>query len=280
MAFGCDDSTLSPLQKGAAIVSPPKAKLLVKDYCPRLGYEFSDFWVIGRSTLIENREILRDWDRDGIPDVRDNLAEFGISSYDSDSNADGYSDLLIFRAGFDTQSQSFLRPCSDFDDDLDGDGLTDCEENYLTHTAVDRWDSDGDGIPDYLELRAGLNPLDASDSMQNPAGDGLSNLKKVKLNLPIMEDSTEFAAEFAYQYRAEFVADNCYRFTVDNIPLLSMSNGNLIDLYFFERSNEGLRALRVIPLVVDYSIPDHNKHGETVRELAYTEGDITEWYVQ
>lgn len=37
-------------------------------------------------------------------------------------------------------------------------------------------DSDGDGVPDWWELKAGLNPADPADAEVDSDGDGLSNL--------------------------------------------------------------------------------------------------------
>jgi hypothetical protein len=47
-------------------------------------------------------------------------------------------------------------------------------EQHLVFPVID--DSDGDGIPDVVELELGLNPDDPSDAMGDLDGDGASNL--------------------------------------------------------------------------------------------------------
>ena len=39
-------------------------------------------------------------------------------------------------------------------------------------------DSDGDGIPDWWEIKYGLNPHDPADAAQDKNGDGYTNLEK------------------------------------------------------------------------------------------------------
>ncbi len=71
--------------------------------------------------------------------------------------------------------------CSDDDGaDLDGDGLTDCQEECLFGTEVDDPDSDGDGMSDSYEVDflPELNPLDPSDRLEDPDGDTFNNLEE------------------------------------------------------------------------------------------------------
>jgi hypothetical protein len=65
-------------------------------------------------------------------------------------------------------------------DDLDGDGLTDCQEECIFGTEVDDPDSDGDGMSDAYEADylPELNPLDPSDRLEDADGDSFNNLEE------------------------------------------------------------------------------------------------------
>lgn len=64
--------------------------------------------------------------------------------------------------------------------DTDGDGLP---NNYDD-------DDDNDGMPDWYEILYGLNPLNASDALQDWDGDGVSNLDEFRYRLnPKLADS-------------------------------------------------------------------------------------------
>ncbi len=64
--------------------------------------------------------------------------------------------------------------------DLDGDGLTDCQEECIYDTEVDDPDSDGDGMSDSFEADfiPDLNPLDPSDRLEDADGDSFNNLEE------------------------------------------------------------------------------------------------------
>lgn len=52
-------------------------------------------------------------------------------------------------------------------------------------------DSDGDGIPDAIELQNGLNPHDPTDALLDADNDGLSNLEEYRLGTNIRNPDTD-----------------------------------------------------------------------------------------
>ena len=99
----------------------------------------------------------RDTDRDGIEDAREvQLARTeGTDPRKADSDADGLPDGAELALG---------TPADEGDADRDGlggrtDGLSDSEEVYRYGTDPTRIDTDGDGVGDGDEVRAGSNPL-------------------------------------------------------------------------------------------------------------------------
>ncbi|MGI6460600.1 MAG: dockerin type I domain-containing protein [Candidatus Hydrogenedentales bacterium] len=74
--------------------------------------------------------------------------------------------------------------------DSDGDGLTNFEEEYYG-TDPNSPDTDGDGMPDGWEVQYGLDPLDPADADVDMNGDGRTNLEAYLAgeppNLPLEE---------------------------------------------------------------------------------------------
>lgn len=137
-----------------------------------------------------------DTDGDGFPDYRDTDADGdGLAdalevgpdpSQPLDSNADGVPDYLSDPAVLDSdadgipdlQEVALARNGGDsdgdtqpdeFDNDADGDGLTDAEEALLQQGLPA--DTDADGIPDYLDLDSDNDGLtDAFETVTSSAG--------------------------------------------------------------------------------------------------------------
>ncbi len=146
---------------------------------------------------------------------------------DWDTDGDGYSDLFEIRMrahGFDPLVPAAI-PCDRPGLDTDGDGLFDCEEEVLG-TRVDAFDTDGDGIPDGLEFRYGLDPLDPTDAYGDLSSDGLRNIDAILRNgSPLIREP--FGNPLPH-YRYEIQDDgeqpdgrSCYSFRVENITLLT-----------------------------------------------------------
>lgn len=166
-----------------------------------------------------------DSDGDGLTD----RAEFdaGLSRTDPDSDGDGFSDLLearLRRGGFDP-----LVPtpgCAGPEDrrDVDGDGLRTCEERFLG-TSTQLFDTDADGVPDGLELKAGTDPA-VADALEDADLDGRRNGDEIRAATRADRDEGLSRPEVAYRYRTEDLGvredgRRCYSFEVRNIRLRS-----------------------------------------------------------
>ena len=131
------------------------------------------------------------------------------------------------------------------------------------------FDSDGDGIPDYLELQCGLNPDNPNDTLASTAGDGVANLDKCKMNIPLDEDARTLANRFfAYQYNFELKEEGFKTLEVSQIPILNGGLDNFIAIYIVERSigsNERSLATAFLTLQKD-------DYGDKIIEFDYWGG--------
>ncbi len=173
--------------------------------------------VRGPTGRLQGAEFLPDTDGDGIDDATEQELGTDVAVRDSDKLAtppaitsvpepiadpaawgDGWSDKFEndkIDVGFDPRFQSLpVDGCPAFDpsgldrQDLDADGLNGCEEQLLQNANPDgcsdaacnreRADSDGDGIPDGLEVRFGLDPRLAEGNRDDDF-DGLPNADEV-----------------------------------------------------------------------------------------------------
>lgn len=238
--IACADSNLAP-------VGPEKTiSLKIQNYCPKDGYTFSEVVALNQSVgLDEKHKIVPDFDRDGLADFMETNAlissQFGIAGRFPDTNGDGYSDLVVYRAGIPNVSQVSLFALSGLYQDEDRDGLTDNEEALL-HLDYENSDSDNDGISDYLEVRYALNPIDANDARQDPDGDGYTNIEEIKMNTPVRVFNPEFVNERAITYETAAASPSgiapmsaeCYNLKISNIPIIQITNGNLVRVFVSE----------------------------------------------
>ncbi|PKN54954.1 MAG: hypothetical protein CVU56_23750 [Deltaproteobacteria bacterium HGW-Deltaproteobacteria-14] len=175
--------------------------------------------------------IAPDSDGDGLTDAAEAALGTDPATAASDG-ADGYSDLFEVRlaqAGFDPRDPALpAAPCDDLAD-LDGDGLSGCEEAFLG-TGVRAPDSDGDGMLDGLELALGTDPT-VADGQRDLDFDQVSNHDELLgATDPLTPDADLYrdqrvrytttdlgALEVTRDGRTE--TRHCYDFAVSRIPL-------------------------------------------------------------
>ena len=230
----------SNIKLQGVIINPKTVSVRIKNYCPHTGvdtknnpvtYTFADIYALNASSASLPTGFAPSLARDGLGDQfktdPSNQSKYNLSYRKADTNNDGFSDLIMVYLGIITSSQPTLPYCdrsqSPFPD-YDGDGLNDCEE-ALIGTDPKLADTDNDGIPDYLEVRFGMNPTNSADAIQSPDGDGISNLEKVKMNLPIGQFADDSFKARALKYTIQNLgtknSPSCFDLKVSNIPIMT-----------------------------------------------------------
>ncbi len=204
-----------------------------------------------------------DADGDGLPDEIDNDFNDKTNKFLFDTDEDGFTDKFEidhyedgFRAdakdGRGCDKDSLLTPGC-MVRDVDGDGLSQYAERYLSDFLFDTnlVDADGDGIPNGLEVRYGLDPLSAQGSGLDTDGDGVPDIDEFRIGSNPVKRDKPFSEKNAFQYEleAETQSDGriCYDFTVSNLQLVTppasagLRQGfNLFKLWFGEAPESGV----------------------------------------
>jgi hypothetical protein len=253
LLMGCThDTALSPLQKVEAS-TPQYIALELYGYKAGTGRKFHNLFVSNFSVKAERGNLAYSTARDGMPDElkRATMPTYGFGVNLPDTSGNGFSDLVKFTAGINLINQPALycNPSKMFstsndaftytDTRLAGEpkifiGLRDCEKSFL-QMDPSKFDNDKDGIPDYLEIRAGLNPRNAADANLIASDDGKPNIEKVKENIPIDENAkSQTSKVFAYKYQTQIDASGVRIFNVSNIPVVNSGVDNFIAFYLTE----------------------------------------------
>jgi hypothetical protein len=207
----------------------------------------------------ESRET--DSDGDGVADTQDNGFSLGTNTFTEDSDGDCFSDgfeVLRSDQGFKAANTKDTRGCDPQSPltpscrcaDTDGDGLSQYAEAYLkTHSGL--VDSDGDGVPDLLESRYGLDPLTPNASGIDTDGDGIPDELELRSESNPTRRDRAFYERQGYQYevQAEVLANGrvCYDFTISNLQLVTppsragvQQGFNLFKVWFAEAPESGV----------------------------------------
>jgi hypothetical protein len=245
--------TLVDLEKGDMAEKPVLITIKMSKYRPEPGHQFKDIYVSNFSVNVRRGKQEESSSRDGMSDdlKAKASADYGLAAGSPHSANPLFSDLMLFLSGIKFPQQSFLY-CpnalvnSQSDDmirymddrmnppQLTALGLRDCEKSYLG-LKPDLFDYDRDSIPDYLELRCGLNPRNPNDAGLSPTGDGVTHLEKCKRHIPLDESADSEANKmYAYQYDLKNQTDGTKIIKISNIPVLKNNGQNLIAFYIIE----------------------------------------------
>ncbi|OFZ14654.1 MAG: hypothetical protein A2Z20_03715 [Bdellovibrionales bacterium RBG_16_40_8] len=254
--FGCakHQNELLPLELGSFAVKPKTITIRIKNYNPRPGQEFQNLFVSNYSVIAELGSLQLSSARDGLSDFTKNQKYItnGFATFSAESVLPGIADIFLFYSGIVSSqyytlycSQSLMQNSSNdafvYDDTSRPNGysneflgLRDCVKYYMGLNPA-LFDYDNDGIPDYLEVRAGLNPANKYDAYLSTAGDGVLNIDKVKRNIPIDENAyTQPNQIFSYKYETQVNIDNSRDFIISNIPVLNNGIENFISFNLTE----------------------------------------------
>lgn len=252
---GCGQKTESLQQLGLGEFAAPPDVVTIKilGYKPQVGKAYQNLFVSNFSVKAQKGTLTLSTARDGMPDaLKQSLnAKYGFTIDSAESSAPGFADLMLFDAGLTLAQQSLLFCSSNqqisssndavvYNDDRQAGnpvrflGLRDCDKVYMGLNPQ-AFNFSGDGIPDYLKMRCGLNPLSKTDAFISTAGDGVLNIDKCKRNIPIDESAyTQPNQLFSYQYNTIVNQDGSRDFTISNIPVLNTGDENFIAFYLTE----------------------------------------------
>jgi len=138
----------------------------------------------------------------------------------TDADSDGFCDCL------DVNDDGICDP-ENFPD-TDGDSLSDCEEMF-TGSNSNGADADGDGMMDALEFRFKTS-LDIDDVKDDLDWDQVTNGEEIRTGTDPLFVSKIGRSKIAYRYNVKETSmqegQNCYDFSVENITLTSLLDGN------------------------------------------------------
>lgn len=144
-----------------------------------------------------------DSDADGLSDEEE--AAIGTSPGNKDTDGDGISDLVESLVGFDPLVPEDPPPtaCANVQlgADRDLDGLLDCDEALLG-TSPTLVDTDGDGMPDPLEVYSGTDYVNR-DAEADTDGDGVTNGDELLQHSDPRSTDARQHLSFGYRYEIE-----------------------------------------------------------------------------
>ena len=257
LASGCaEGSSLQTIEKSTS-ASIQTMSVQIKDYAPKANGAFQHLFVSNFSAKASHGQLLKSTARDGMDDLTKLALQtsYGFDQKLAESAHFGFLDLFLFNMGVKAPQQTSLfcaQTGASADDALTYSdsrwagspvqfmGLRDCEKQQL-NLDVNKFDNAGNGVPDYLKLRCGMNLASKNAAYISTAGDGVADIDKCKRNIPLDESaSTEANQAFAYQYSSELKNQGASTdFKVSNIPVVDEGDANFIAIYVVEADLAG-----------------------------------------
>ncbi|MBX5483332.1 MAG: calcium-binding protein [Myxococcaceae bacterium] len=173
------------------------------------------------NALARQGQLLVDSDSDGLADEDETARE--SDPFQPDSDGDGISDGIETRMGMDPLTFDTIHGCNPLLD-TDFDRVNDCEERVIGTDACIS-DSDGDTLPDWVELLAGTNPLLPED-LTDSDRDGVPNVDEVTAHTDPFGADLSWRDDHAYGYDLSPAPPTddgraCYHVRIRNVGLVS-----------------------------------------------------------
>ena len=253
-SVSCAPSTnLQSLTYGSLAAQPDTVTFVIKNYRPQTGNTLQTIFASNFSVKVANGQLYYSTARDGFSDVeKSGLAStygFLLNTSETSTRTQNFADLFLYRLGIVTGQQSSMYCSSSYLASSSNDmltytdsrtsttqtlGLRDCEKIYIGLTPS-KFDTAGNGIPDYMKLRCGLNMSSKNAAYISTSGDGMTDLEKCRRHIPIDENAyTQPNQLYAYQYSTTVNTDGSTDLTIANIPLLNSGTDNFIAFYVTE----------------------------------------------
>lgn len=198
----------------------------------------------------DGQQRVLDSDGDGLVDELDNSFSVKTNKFEVDTDNDNFDDNFEFLRtanGFqpfndrDTRGCDFASGGQCFLRDTDGDEVGLRAEEYLG-SRPNLVDTDADGVPDGIEARYGLDPLESNLGLDTD-GDLIPDVDELRAgSSPVVQDRLFYEGE-GHQY--EIVAapqangSVCYRFAISNLKLLTPPHAQAL------QSNQGYNLFKV-----------------------------------
>lgn len=215
-----------------------------------------------------------DSDGDGLPDSTENT--YALDPNNARSNG-VCIDILMTEPGFKARCEDLFasRLCSE-KLDSDGDSLNECEEQTIGTDPFD-FDTDGDGVPDSLEVLYQMNPI-YDDSKADSNGDSLTNVMNLGMGLnpstlpsqvsksDLIDIVLNYSGQ-AFNYSEIFgnVRTDIFTISLTNFPL-RQSNLNpeqATELFLLRPGSKGFNGAAEIPaeqqLIKPFTLAHTNK---------------------
>lgn len=208
-----------------------------------------------------------DSDGDGLTDSEEEV--LGTLPEAADSDGDGIGDFIETLVNLDPTVVDAPRACEKIrvGTDRDLDGLSDCDEELLG-TSPTLVDTDGDGMPDRLEV-VGRTDYLSRDAEQDSDGDGVNNGEEILLRGDPRSTDTREHLSSGYRYEVEDLGVSTQLFAnlpelVTGVEIVGLSGGTtpgLGTLYWDAtasalRWQDALDATPGPPVFIDTMIAD------------------------
>lgn len=250
-AIGQTDSpiNLGSLQNGTSGQNP-FCKLLAVD--KSIVYRSNKIFAVNTNAIKIGKELKKDTDEDGLPD--DEEASYSALPNNPRSMVPGVLDGICKMIGGKQLCAQARSQITCDATKINKFNMSDCDIKILKldQTAVRPElagiDSDNDGIPDYIEILKGLNPVN-NDSYLDYDGDGLSNMQEISMGLdPFTPDATDpqiIHSSSVFREQIQSCTSGGWELNIDSVSGVPGTNHMMLFFRTESKNTQGLLEYRI-----------------------------------